>query len=250
MVARMKVSEIFKSIQGEGLYMGVPTLFVRMYGCNLACPWCDTKYALSGDFKARCYRELIADIYSVARPPIVVCFTGGEPMIQQRLLDQTIKLLKTRGYDIHIETNGTIPPRKGLIRDVDFWTISPKLHEDFSKSFVKSKVSYLGSVKRLCQLDTPKQLKFVVAKKEETRYILDFVDSLMLTADQRKSLPIVIQPERYSFSQSKTSFGDERDVYLDNMPELVGWCEESLQSLNWRVLPQLHYLLYKGIRGV
>lgn len=100
----LKVNEIFKSIQGESTYAGLPCTFVRLAGCNLRCTYCDTNYAyyngkdLSDD-------EIIAKIeeYGVK----YVEFTGGEPLLQEET-PQLLKTLIDKGYEVLIETNGSI----------------------------------------------------------------------------------------------------------------------------------------------
>ena len=249
----MKVAEVFKSIQGEGLYTGAPTIFVRMFGCNLACEWCDTKYALEGDYQELCYRDIVRKVAAHSPPPATVCFTGGEPMIQSgRLFARGLKLLKQRGYKIHIETNGTIRPNKRLIPHVDFWSVSPKLHLDFDKIYPPSKFSYRETVKAFCTLESAKQLKFVIAKEEEVPLILNLMNSLELDADIVTNLPIIIQPERFTFEQRWT-IGDKfhynnKLEYLNNFPQLIQWCEK-LKGLNYQILPQLHFLLWSGEKG-
>jgi len=81
----MKISEIFFSIQGEGVEIGLPTVFVRLFACDLRCTWCDSMYAVEGDD----FREM--SIEEVAREIEVhtckrVCFNGGEPLIQRKEL--------------------------------------------------------------------------------------------------------------------------------------------------------------------
>lgn len=100
----LKVNEIFKSIQGESTYAGLPCTFIRLAGCNLRCTYCDTNYAFyNGEELSD--ETIIAKIeeYGVK----CVEFTGGEPLLQE----ETPKLLKTlldKGYNVLIETNGSI----------------------------------------------------------------------------------------------------------------------------------------------
>jgi 7-carboxy-7-deazaguanine synthase len=100
----LKINEIFKSIQGESTYAGLPCTFVRLAGCNLRCTYCDTDYAYY-DGEEISDEDIVAKIeeYGVK----CVEFTGGEPLLQE----ETPKLLKTlldKGYDVLIETNGSI----------------------------------------------------------------------------------------------------------------------------------------------
>lgn len=117
-----KVNEIFYSLQGEGRWMGRPAVFVRMSGCNLKCPFCDT------DFRG--YREMSADdILSKCLEEGGECrfivLTGGEPSLQ--VDEQLIATLYKAGYYLSMETNGTHAIPEGI----DWVTCSPKV--DFTE---------------------------------------------------------------------------------------------------------------------
>lgn len=101
----MKLNSIFQSIQGEGRFQGYPSDFIRFFGCNLNCIYCDTKQTLSGD---SFYFETPEDAAEKLNRTDVfdLCVTGGEPLCQA---DELLKLLKLlRGKRISIETNGSI----------------------------------------------------------------------------------------------------------------------------------------------
>ena len=100
----LKVSEIFQSIQGEGLEQGEPTTFVRVFGCNNACVYCDTKYAVKGD-EWRYYetQQIKQEIEKISCRNI--CVTGGEPLLY---IDELTNLIYTMPeYRFWVETNGT-----------------------------------------------------------------------------------------------------------------------------------------------
>jgi 7-carboxy-7-deazaguanine synthase len=104
----MQITEIFKSIQGEGTRAGLPCVFVRLTGCNLRCTWCDTAYAFHGGTK-RSVEEVLAIVDGLAgsgavRVPLVE-ITGGEPLLQPETPALAEKLLAT-GYTLMIETSG------------------------------------------------------------------------------------------------------------------------------------------------
>lgn len=101
----MRISEIFLSLQGEGIYQGKASIFIRLAGCNLACTWCDTRYACeSGEEMTT---EQVLERVS-AEDCSLVCITGGEPLLQQEHLLPLLEALGERGYITGIETNGTI----------------------------------------------------------------------------------------------------------------------------------------------
>lgn len=127
----MKISEMFTSIQGEGKFVGIPTTFVRLHGCNLDCDFCDTKYANKGKCHNHTVDEVVRSILDRDNPVRHVCFTGGEPMLQQRDIIDVIKGLmkKKQRMRYTIETNGTIRPTD-IWDDVRtqrvFFVVSPK----------------------------------------------------------------------------------------------------------------------------
>jgi 7-carboxy-7-deazaguanine synthase len=101
----MRISEIFRSIQGEGRNQGLITTFVRLSGCNLNCVWCDTPYARQGGKEVPVRDALQAVEFSSSRR---VCITGGEPLLQRDEVGVLARQLDDAGYDVEIETNGTI----------------------------------------------------------------------------------------------------------------------------------------------
>lgn len=111
----MKVNEIFYSLQGEGHYTGTPAVFLRLSGCNLACPFCDTQHHKGTEMTND---EIVRAISKYPSRHLVI--TGGEPTMQ--LTDEFIELLHHEGWFVQIETNGTLPVPEGI----DWVTCSPK----------------------------------------------------------------------------------------------------------------------------
>ena len=115
MSRRMRVNEIFYGLQGEGIYTGVPMVFVRLQGCSLGCSYCDTARAqdpqggkvddIEGVFSR--VRMLSPYLHSW------VCITGGEPLEQPKELGELVRKLKGEGYKVTIETNGTLESLTG-----------------------------------------------------------------------------------------------------------------------------------------
>ncbi len=157
----MVVTEIFKSIQGESTFAGLPCVFVRLTGCNLRCHWCDTAYAFYGG-QAMSDDEVLTRVRGFGGS--LVEFTGGEPLLQKevRPLSQT---LLAEGYRVLVETSGErwvgdLP--RAVVKIVD----------------VKCPGSGEGGkfcFENLDALDRKDQIKFVISDESDYRYAREFM---------------------------------------------------------------------------
>ena len=158
----VKISEIFTSIQGESTFCGLPCTFIRMAGCNLRCKYCDTTYALEGG------EELTLDqILSKVRDSGIslVELTGGEPLLQDECY-LLVNLLLEEGYDVLLETNGSVPLDKvdsRVVKIVDIKCPGSGMsdHMDFSN------IAYLA------QKD---EVKFVISSREDFDWAMKIID--------------------------------------------------------------------------
>lgn len=103
---KARIAEVFDSVQGEGIYLGERQIFVRFFGCNLACKYCDTKLTAFSEYEPEeLFKEIElyspADFHSIS-------FTGGEPLLQKDFLREILKLTRVAGYRNYLETNGTL----------------------------------------------------------------------------------------------------------------------------------------------
>ena len=158
----MRISEIFRSIQGEGRSQGLITTFVRLAGCNLDCAWCDTPYARAGGKEVPVGDVFQAVEFSTCRR---VCITGGEPLLQRDEVAALAERLDGAGYRVEIETNGTIDfsPLQGsasICMDVK----CPSSGEE----------SDLSLLSRITERDA---VKFVVKGTEDLDYARDVIGS-------------------------------------------------------------------------
>lgn len=113
----MKVVEIFRSIDGEGIRAGLPATFIRLYGCNLGCLYCDTRYGCEGDnYSEMSIEQIMEQVRSLKVPSVTV--TGGEPMIHKGI-KKLLSALVEEGYDVNVETNGTMFPFRYIIEATD-----------------------------------------------------------------------------------------------------------------------------------
>ena len=101
----MQVTEIYKSLQGESTYAGMPCVFVRLTGCNLRCSWCDTEYSFYGGKKMSA-QQIFEEVEHLSPSGGLVEITGGEPMLQERELVPFMQQLLDSGYKVLLETSG------------------------------------------------------------------------------------------------------------------------------------------------
>src|SRR5438270_5071602 len=106
----MQIIEIYRSIQGESSFAGVPCIFLRLAACNLRCSWCDSEYTFTGGKKMSA-DEVEQEVLKLSSAGLVE-FTGGEPMLQERELVPLMERLLAEGYQLLIETSGERPLAK------------------------------------------------------------------------------------------------------------------------------------------
>ncbi len=175
---RLRICELYASIQGEGRLTGMPSVFVRTSGCNLRCWFCDTPFASwrpEGDYRQP--EEVVEQCLEFGLDHVVL--TGGEPMIFPSVVD-LCRSLKQRGWHITIETAGTV------WRDVscDLMSISPKLYGSAPRSLGPAWVrthhaarERLDIVRRMMRT-FDHQLKFVVDTPDDAQEVLQYLERL------------------------------------------------------------------------
>ncbi len=208
----MKICEIFKSIQGEGLTMGVPTVFVRAVGCNLRCSWCDTQYSMSGGTEMS-----VSEIMDEIGDCRTVCITGGEPMLQPDVYDLFDSLIR-KDKLIVLETNGSVDLSKVPKDDHILISMDIKCPSSGeSEKMLDSNLEYLSK---------KDQLKFIIQDQRDLDFAIDYI---------RKMRP-----------DTNMIFGPVGGT--DKLEWLV---DEVLKNdLDVRVLPQLHKIIWGNRQGV
>ena len=214
----MKVVEIFNSIEGEGKRAGLPATFIRLYGCNLRCSYCDTMYAVEGaEYIEMSVQEIVDELEEIGCPNITV--TGGEPLLQKNIIE-LFEALCHRGYWINVETNGSIKPNFRYIDDRLFYTVDYKTISSGVSGAMKMEVFDL-----ITDVDV---VKFVVGSEEDLNQALDFYKKLL------SEPAIYVSPVFGSIEPEKIV----KFILLHNL-----W--------NWKVQLQLHkYIWSPDKKGV
>jgi 7-carboxy-7-deazaguanine synthase len=160
----MQITEIFKSIQGESTYAGLPCVFVRLTGCNLRCNWCDSEYTFTGGRRME-PGEVMAEVERLLPDGGLVEVTGGEPMLQEREVVPLMQSLLDLGYTVLLETSGERPLErvpKGVVKIVDVKCPDSGEGESFREENLET-------------LTSSDEVKFVLTSRADYDFACDFV---------------------------------------------------------------------------
>lgn len=170
---KLPVSEIFYSIDGEGVRTGLPVIFIRLFGCNLNCSYCDTRYACKADeadengivgFDMMDFDKIMFNIKQY-EPCKCITLTGGEPLIHENTA-RLVMLLRQNGYEVNIETNGVVDLRPFIVYQEGFDSPGEYFFTMDWKS-ISSGESEKMIVENLGVLETHDVIKFVVGSIED-----------------------------------------------------------------------------------
>lgn len=208
----MRVCEAFRSLQGEGKKIGVPTFFIRSVGCNLRCSWCDTQYATDEEGE----EISVDDIMEMVKDEKDVCLTGGEPMLQKDTIE-LLGRLSDAGKTVVLETNGSVslkevPSSDRIIISMDIKCPCSGMHErmDFSN---------------IALLKEKDQLKFVISDGIDLEYAVEIL-------------------EKYH-PKCEVIFTPVGGMDIEPLAE-----EVVERRIDARVLPQLHKIIWGNKRAV
>ena len=160
----MQITEIYKSIQGESTFAGLPCVFVRLTGCNLRCSWCDSEYTFTGGHRMG-VAEVIGEVEQLSPGGGLVEITGGEPMLQERELVATLERLLEDGYTVLLETSGERPLKdvpKRVVKVVDVKCPNSGAPDTFR-------------MENLETLTSRDEVKFVLSDRGDYEFARDFV---------------------------------------------------------------------------
>ena len=227
----MQIIEIYKSLQGESSYAGLPCVFVRTAGCNLRCVWCDSEYTFTGG-RRMTLDEIEEEVRRLSPDGGLVEITGGEPMLQEREVVPLMERLLAAGYTVLLETSGERPldnvPQQ-VVKIVD----------------VKCPHSGEGGtfrVENLEHLTARDELKFVLASRTDYEFAREFIRERGLNG---KGPSVILSP---AFRKDAKGSRDTSHCLLDPR-ELAEWM--LADGLNARLGLQIHKFIWEpSLKGV
>ncbi len=212
-MSRLRITEIFFSLQGETRTVGLPTVFIRLTGCPLRCGYCDTAYAFQGGN----WHEIDDILREVSRYHTrYVTVTGGEPLAQKPCLELLTRLCDA-GYEVSLETSGALPVvgvDKRVVKVIDIKTPGSKEVEK----------NYFQNMQYLLPHD---QIKFVICHREDYDWAKNILEQYQLT----QACQVLFSP-----SYGELSAG-----------QLADWILED--QLPVRLQIQLHKFLWGDAKG-
>jgi 7-carboxy-7-deazaguanine synthase len=227
----MQITEIYKSLQGESTYAGLPCVFVRLTGCNLRCTWCDSEYTFHGG-RTMAPEQIWDEVQRLSPKGGLVEITGGEPMLQERELIPFMQRLLDDGYRVLLETSGERPLQqvpKQVVKIVD----------------VKCPDSGEGDTFRIENLDAltaQDELKFVLSSRGDYEFARAFVGEHNLA---RRVNAVLFSP---AFRKDATGTRDSSHCLLDPR-ELAEWI--IADDVPARLGLQLHKFIWDpALKGV
>lgn len=227
----MQITEIYKSLQGESTYAGLPCVFVRLTGCNLRCSWCDSEYTFTGGHRMT-LDEVLGEVEQLAPERGLVEVTGGEPMLQEREVIPLMQRLLDEGYTVLIETSGERPLEhvpKGVVKIVDVKCPHSGEPDTFRAENLET-------------LTSQDEVKFVLADREDYDFARQFVAEHDL---ERRVNAVLFSP---AFQKGASGRRDTSHCLLDPQ-ELVEWM--LADSAPARLSLQIHKFIWDpALKGV
>jgi 7-carboxy-7-deazaguanine synthase len=219
----LAIIEIFRSIQGESSFSGMPCTFVRLAGCNLRCTWCDSEYTFSGGVKMS-QDEVVAEVQRLA-PAGLVEITGGEPMLQEREVIPLMQRLLALDYTLLLETSGERPLAE----------VPKEVHKIVDVKCPDSGEGNTFRMENLGALTKNDEVKFVISSRLDYDFARDFVRDHGL---ESKVNSIIFSP---AFRKDATGSRDVSHCLIDPR-ELADWI--LADGLNVRLGLQIHKFIW------
>jgi len=227
----MQIIEIYKSLQGESSYTGLPCVFVRLAGCNLRCTWCDSEYTFTGGGRMA-LEEIEAEVRRLSPDGGLVEITGGEPLLQEREAVPLMERMLNAGYTVLLESSGERPLERvpsRVVKIVD----------------VKCPDSGEGGKFRVENLDSlvpHDEVKFVIASRRDYEFARDFIQEHDLSA---RVASVILSP---AFRKDAAGSRDASHCLVDPQ-DLAEWM--LADRLKVRLGLQVHKFIWEpSLKGV
>jgi len=227
----VQIIEIYKSLQGESSYTGLPCVFVRLAGCNLRCTWCDSEYTFKGGQRMT-LEEVESEVHRLSPDGGLVEITGGEPLLQEREAVPLMDRLLTAGYTVLLETSGERPLERvpsQVVKIVD----------------IKCPDSGEGDTFRMANLsalNSRDEVKFVVASRRDYEFARDFVRAYALSSQVAS---VILSP---AFRKDAAGSRDASHCLLDPQ-QLAEWM--LADGVKARLGLQIHKFIWEpSLKGV
>jgi len=227
----MQITEIYKSLQGESTYAGLPCVFVRLTGCNLRCSWCDTEYSFYGG-KQMTPQQVFDEVERLSPADGLVEITGGEPMLQERELVPLMRRMLDSGYKVLLETSGERqlePVPAGVVKIVDV-------------KCPDSGESGTFQMENLLFLQPHDEIKFVISGRLDYEFARNFTAQQCLAT---RVNAVLFSP---AFAKDASGARDASKCLLDPQ-RLAEWMLED--NVSARLGLQIHKLIWDpALKGV
>jgi 7-carboxy-7-deazaguanine synthase len=227
----MQITEIYKSLQGESSYAGLPCVFVRLAGCNLRCTWCDSEYTFKGGQRMS-LEEVESEVRRLSPQGGLVEITGGEPLLQEREAVPLMEKLLSSGYTVLLETSGERPLGRVPVQVVKIVDVKcPDSGE--GETFRLENLPFLTA---------RDEVKFVIASRRDYEFAREFIAEFALNS---RVGSVILSP---AFRKDASGSRDVSHCLVDPR-ELAEWM--LADGLKARLGLQIHKFIWEpSLKGV
>jgi len=227
----MQIIEIYKSLQGESSYTGLPCVFVRLAGCNLRCTWCDSEYTFKGGQRMT-LEEIEREVHRLSPDGGLAEITGGEPLLQEREAVPLMEHLLIAGYTVLLETSGERPLERVPSRVVKI--VDVKCPDSGEGDTFR--------IENLNALTVRDEVKFVIASRRDYEFASGFIQEHALSS---RVASLILSP---AFRKDAAGSRDASHCLVDPQ-QLAEWM--LADKLKARLGLQVHKFIWEpSLKGV
>ena len=224
---KAKISEIFRSIQGEGKLVGINQVFVRFYDCNISCDWCDTRQQMidQGEPLLLNEEDVFSEVSKLWSECHSVVLTGGEPLMQSDFISGLLPLFKQSGMPVYLETNGILHRElEGLVDFVDFVAMDIKLPSSTG-----------------CDAFWDEHEKFLKISSRKDVFVKMVITNDTAKADIERAVALIVSIDSDIVLVLQPNSNELRSGVATKCIEFQQYCLNFINDV--RVIPQMHKFL-------